>query len=109
MSLWRQLTHGLRVLGNRKAADQEIADEVTHYPEQATASFTANGLPPDEARRAAKLELGGTTAVRELVRGYGWEKAMETIFADLRYAARRLAGNRGFTTVSILTLALGIG
>src|SRR6266478_690636 len=109
MSLWRQFTRGLRALGNRKVADQEIADELTHYLEEATAAFAAKGLPPDEARRAARLELGGATAVREQVRGYGWENAMETLSADLRYAARRLAGNLGFTAVSILTLALGIG
>src|SRR5437660_3885240 len=100
---------GLRVLGNRKAADQETADEVSHYLEEATAAFVARGLPPDEARRAARLELGGTVAVREQVRGYGWENGIDTLFADLRYAARRLTGDPGFTAVSILTLALGIG
>jgi putative ABC transport system permease protein len=109
VSFWRQLTHGLRVLGNRKAVDQEIADEISHYLEEATDHFTARGLSRDEARRAARLELGGATPVREQVRGYGWENAIETLFADLRYAARRLAGNPGFSVVSILTLALGIG
>ncbi len=109
MSLWRQFTRGLRVLGNRKAADQEIADEVAHYLDETTAAFVARGLPPDEARRAALLELGGTTAVREQVRGYGWENAIDTLLGDLRSAARRLAGNRGFTALCILTLALGIG
>ncbi len=109
MSLWRQFTHGLRVLGNRKAADQEIADEVSHYLEEATAAFAARGLAPDEARRAARLEFGGTTAAREQVREYGWENALDTFFADLRYAARRLRGNPGFTAVIVLVLALGIG
>ena len=89
MSLLRQFTRGLHVLGNRKAADQEIADEVSQYLEETTAAFTARGLAPDEARRAARLELGGTTAVREQVRGYGWENGVDILFAD---CATPLAG-----------------
>jgi putative ABC transport system permease protein len=109
VSLWRQFTRGVRALGNRRAADQEIADEVSHYLEEATAAFVARGLSPDEARRAARMELGSPTAVREEVRGYGWENAIDTFWADLRYAARRLCGKPGFTSVSVLTLALGMG
>lgn len=108
MSIWRQLTRGVRVLGNRRAADQEIADEVSHYLEEATATFVARGLSADEARRAARMEMGNATAVREQVRGYGWENVIDTFLADLRYAARRLGGHPGFTAVSVLTLALGM-
>ncbi len=109
MSVWRELIRGLRTLGRRKAADQDIADEVNHYLEESTAAFQAKGLPPDEARRAARRELGSTTGVREQVRGYGWENTVELLWADLRYAARALAKNPGFAAVSILTLGLGIG
>ena len=44
MSLWRQLTRGLRVLFNEPAANQDVADEVDHYLDQATAALVAGGL-----------------------------------------------------------------
>jgi len=109
VSFWRQVTRGIRVLGNRRAADEEIAEEVNHYLEESTAMFAARGLTPDEARRAARMEIGNETVVREQVREHGWANMIDTWFADLRYAALRLGGKPGFTTVSILTLALGIG
>ena len=109
MSLWRQVRRGLRVLQDRKAADQEIADEVTHYLEETSAAYTAKGLSPEEARRAARMDLGNVTGIQEQVRGYGWESSIDTLFSDLRHTVRRLAANPSFTAVSILTLALGIG
>jgi hypothetical protein len=109
MSLWRQISRGVRVLVDRNAADRDIADEVDSYVEQATAAWLERGLGPAEARRAARLEVGNLTALREEVREYGWENSVASLFADLRYAVRRLAGNRSFATASVLTLALGIG
>ncbi|HWC95130.1 MAG TPA: ABC transporter permease [Candidatus Sulfopaludibacter sp.] len=109
MSLWRQLTRGLRALTHREAADRDVADEVRDYLERATAALEASGLSPDDARRAARLEYGSPTAIREQVRSSGWEGLLETLAADLRYAARQLLHNPGFALVGILTLALGIG
>ena len=51
MFLWRQLTRGLHALTHRDAADRDVADEVDHYLEQATAEHLARGLSPADARR----------------------------------------------------------
>lgn len=102
MSLWRQLTHGLRVLTQRKAADQDVSDEVQHFLDEATAAAVASGLSPEEARRAAQVEIGSTTFMREHVRANGWEDLVSTFVADLRYAVRQLRSNPG----SILSLTL---
>ena len=76
MSFWRQLTRGIRVLMNREAAERDVDDEVQHYLEEATAALVAQGLSPDAARRAARLEVGHATAVKEQVRDYGWENTI---------------------------------
>jgi predicted permease len=109
MSLWRQVTRGLRVLLARSAADRDLSDEVRHYLDETTADQIARGLSPDDARRAARLEVGSTTAVREDVRSHAWEHLVDTFVTDVRYGARRLRNTPGLTAIGIFTLALGIG
>lgn len=109
MSLWRQIRFGLRKLVSRGAADKDAADEVQQYFENAMAAAKERGLSEEEARRAARSELGNMAAIREQVRSYGWENAVQTFASDLRFAARQLRSHRGFTVVSVLTLALGVG
>ena len=109
MSIWRQLSRGLRALAGRTAADRDLSDEVDHYVDQATAAHEARGLAPAEARRAALLEIGNRTRVKEEVRGAGWESAVESFFTDLRYAGRMLRKSPVFSIVTIIVVSLGTG
>ena len=109
MSLWRQLTYGLRSLTNRAKHDRETAEEVEQYFEEAEAAWKSRGLSAQDARRAARLESGSVAAARERVNEYGWENIARSLFCDLRCAGRQLWKHPVFTATATLTLALGIG
>ena len=98
MSLWRQLTRGVRgahAPGRRRPGRQRRGAS-TIFEQAVDGARSPRGLSPDEARRAARLELGTAAAVSEQVRVYGWENVVGDIaLADLRYAARRLRSEPG--------------
>jgi putative ABC transport system permease protein len=109
VSLWRHLSRGVRSLLDGRAADALVDEELQHFIDEAAAELEGNSLPAAEARRAARVRVGNMLAIREDVRASGWEHAVETLFSDVRYAWRRLVRERGFSVVTITTLALGIG
>jgi predicted permease len=109
MAILRQLARGARKLIRPTRADHDIADEVDSFFTETKAEFESRGLRPEEAARAARVQLGSITAVREQVRSYGWENMLADIFQEIRYTVRRLRAAPGFTLTSIATLALGLG
>ena len=109
MSFWRELTHGFRGLLRRNTRDREFDAEVQNYFDEAAAAYRERGLSDEDARRAAHQEWGNPHAAKEQARTYGWENTFRTFVADLRFAGRQLRRNPGFTAVSMITLALGVG
>lgn len=92
-----------------KRVDEEFADELGSHLEMLTEENVRRGMAREEARRAAKIRLGGAEQLRETNREQRGLPLVETFFQDLRFAVRGLRNNPGFALVCILTLALGIG
>src|SRR4029079_17463435 len=89
--------------------DDERARELEDYLARETDDNIARGMTPGEAARAAHRKLGNTTRIREEIYEMNTLRLLETTWQDLRYGLRLLRRNPAFTTVAILTLALGTG
>src|SRR5262245_43236437 len=96
-------------LTRRADKDAELREELAFHLEQEAEERREDGLSDDEARAAARRDLGNVALVQEDTRAtWGWAR-LEQLGRDIGYGVRQVRRNPSFSWIAIATLALGIG
>jgi macrolide transport system ATP-binding/permease protein len=93
----------------RKRREAELREELKFHLAEEAVERQADGLSDDQARWAARRDLGNVTLLQEDTRTLWSWILLEQLLQDIRYGLRTMAANKTFSAMAILSLALGIG